>query len=174
MSEARGEHPDPTSGPSEYRTREGGGQETALPPGIASGAAEGDGYDDEPQPRGPGLIRGLLATILASFKTRLDLAAVEAEIYLVYVAQLLLWGFAAVACALLAVVFALTAVVIAVWQTHRMAGLVGSMVVLLILAVICGFIGARIFRARPPLLAGTLAQFEHDQRRVGGSEEGEP
>ncbi|HEX8755592.1 MAG TPA: phage holin family protein [Steroidobacteraceae bacterium] len=121
-------------------------------------------------PRGPGLIRGLLAAILDSFKTRLDLAAVEAEIYLVYVAQLLLWGFAAVACALLALVFALTAVVIAVWTTHRMAGLVGSMVVLAALAVICGIIGARIFRARPPLLAGTLGQFERDQRRVGGVE----
>lgn len=120
--------------------------------------------------RGPGLFRGLLAAILASFKTRLDLAAVEAEIYLVYVAQLLLWGFAAVACALLAIVFALTAVIIAVWQTHRMAGLIGSMVVLLVLAVVCGMIGARIFRGRPPLLSGTLGQFEHDQRRVGGTE----
>lgn len=123
--------------------------------------------------RGPGLFRGLFAAILDSVKTRLDLAAVEAEIYLVYVAQLLLWGFAAVACALLAIVFALTAVIIAVWQTHRMAGLVGSMVVLLILAVICGLVGARIFRARPPLLAGTLGQFEHDHRRVAGSEGGE-
>jgi uncharacterized membrane protein YqjE len=124
-------------------------------------------------PEGPGLIRGLLGAIIDSFKTRVDLAAVEAEIYLVYVAQLLLWGFAAVACALLAVVFALTAVIIAVWQTHRMAGLVGSMVVLLLLAGICGFIGARIFRARPPLLAGTLGQFEHDQRRVAGNEGGQ-
>ena len=58
------------------------------------------------------------AAIIDSLKTRLDLAAVEAEIYLVYVAQLLLWGFAAVACALLAIVFALTAVVIALWATH--------------------------------------------------------
>ena len=40
--------------------------------------------------RAPGLVRGLLAAILDSLKTRLDLAAVEAEIYLVYVAQLLL------------------------------------------------------------------------------------
>lgn len=128
---------------------------------------------EEAAPRGPGLVRGLLAAFLDSAKTRLDLAAVEAEIYLVYVAQLLLWGFAAVACALLAIVFALTAVVIAVWQTHRMAGLVGSMVVLLILAVICGMIGARIFRGRPPLLAGTLGQFEHDQRRVSGTDGGQ-
>lgn len=126
--------------------------------------------DEAGAPHGPGLIRGLLAAFIDSFKTRLDLAAVEAEIYLVYVAQLLLWGFAAVACALLAIVFALTAVVIAVWTTHRMAGLIGSMVVLLVLAVVCGMIGARIFRARPPLLSGTLGQFEHDRRRVGGNQ----
>ena len=129
--------------------------------------------DEEAAPRGPGLVRGLLAALLDSIKTRLDLAAVEAEIYLVYVAQLLLWGFAAVACALLAIVFALTAVVIAVWQTHRMAGLLGSMVALLVLAAICGMIGARVFRARPPLLSGTLGQFEHDQRRVSGGDGGE-
>lgn len=140
----------------------------ALPPGAASGAAAG-GYDDEaPAPRAPGLIRGLLGALLGTLKTRLDLAAVEAEIYLVYVAQLLLWGFAAVACALLAIVFALTAVVIAVWQTHRIAGLLGSMGVLLVLAVICGLVGARIFRARPPLLAGTLSQFERDERSIAG------
>jgi uncharacterized membrane protein YqjE len=126
--------------------------------------------NDSSAPHGPGLVRGLLATIIDSLKTRVDLAAVEAEIYLVYVAQLLLWGFAAVACALLAIVFALTAIVIAVWTTHRMAGLIGSMAVLLVLAVICGVIGARIFRARPPLLSGTLGQFEHDQRRVAGAQ----
>lgn len=122
---------------------------------------------------GPGLIRGLLAAFMDSFRTRVDLAAVEAEIYLVYVAQLLLWGFAAVACALLAIFVALMAAVIAVWTTHRMAGLIGSILILLILAGICGFIGARIFRARPPLLAGTLGQFEHDQRRVAGNEGGQ-
>jgi uncharacterized membrane protein YqjE len=137
----------------------------------AEGAAEEGGAPGGAA--GPGLIRGLLAAIMDSVKTRVDLAAVEAEIYLVYVAQLLLWGFAAVACALLAIVFALTAVVITVWSTHRIAGLVGSMAVLLTLAVICGLIGARIFRGRPPLLAGTLGQFEHDQRRVAGNEGGE-
>ena len=133
-------------------------------------APAGEEAVEEPEvPHAPGLVRGLLAAILDSVKTRLDLAAVEAEIYLVYVAQLLLWGFAAVACALLAVVFALTAVIIALWETHRMVGLVGSMIVLLVLAVVCGMIGARIFRGRPPLLAGTLGQFEHDQRRMAGT-----
>jgi uncharacterized membrane protein YqjE len=124
-------------------------------------------------PEGPGLIRSLLAAILGSIKTRIDLAAVEAEIYLVYVAQLLFWGFAAVACALLAIVFALVGAIIALWQTHPVAGFLGSIIALLILAGIFGFIGARIFRGRPPLLAGTLGQFEHDERRVAGNEGGE-
>jgi uncharacterized membrane protein YqjE len=141
--------------------------EGALPPGMGLGNGFGDPAATH---RGPGPLRALLATLLGSIKTRLDLAAVEAEIYLVYLAQLLLWGFAAVACALLAIVFALTAVVIALWDTHRMAGLLGSMGVLVVLALICGIVGARIFRARPPLLAGTLGQFEHDQRSMAGGE----
>jgi len=141
--------------------------EGALPPGMGLG----EGFQDEaPRHRGPGPFRGLLAALLGSVKTRLDLAAVEAEIYLVYLVQLLLWGFAAVACALLAIAFALTAAVIALWDTHRMAGLLGSLGVLIVLAVICGMVGARIFRARPPLLAGTLGQFEHDQRSMAGGE----
>lgn len=136
------------------------------------GEETADGSGDAEAPGATRPVRGLLAAILDSIRTRLDLAAVEAEIYLVYLAQLLLWGFAAVACALLAIVFALTAVVIAVWQTHRVAGLVGSMVILLVLACVCGLVGARIFRARPPLLAGTLGQFEHDQSQIGGNGEG--
>jgi uncharacterized membrane protein YqjE len=139
--------------------------ESALPPDLGLG----EGLRDEAPPqRAPGPVRGFLAALLGSIKTRLDLAAVEAEIYLVYLAQLLLWGFAAVACALLAIVFALTALVIALWDTHRMAGLLGSMGVLIVLAALCGLVGARIFRARPPLLAGTLGQFEHDHRSLSG------
>jgi uncharacterized membrane protein YqjE len=144
-----------------------------LPPGMESGTARADGDDEEAaSPRAPGLIRGLLGAILDAIKTRLDLAAVEAEIYLAYVAQLLLWGFAAIACALLAVVFGLTAMVIALWQTHPMAGLLGSMLILIVLAAACGLVGARIFRGRPPLLAGTLSQFERDQRSLAGKEGG--
>lgn len=141
-----------------------------LPPGAADGEAPAGAELGVGPSRGPGTVRGLLASIIDAFKTRVDLAAVEAEIYLVYVAQLLLWGFAAVACVLLAITFGLAAMVIALWDSHRLVGVLGSMLALVVLAALCGAIGARIFRARPPLLSATLGQFEHDQRRMGHSE----
>ena len=65
-------------------------------------------------PQGPlGAIRGLFVSVIEAARTRLDLAAIEAEIYLLRTIQLLLWSFAAVACGLLALAFAVVAVVAA-------------------------------------------------------------
>jgi uncharacterized membrane protein YqjE len=115
-----------------------------------------------------GALRGLLATGLDTLKTRLDLAAVEVELYLIRVVQMLLWAVAALACGLLALVFGLVSVVVALWDTHRMLGLLGGTFLFLALAVIFGAIGARTFRSRPTILDGTLQQLEHDHRSARG------
>jgi uncharacterized membrane protein YqjE len=94
---------------------------------------------------------------------------VEVELYLIRVVQMLLWAVAALACGLLALVFGLVSIVVALWDTHRMAGLVGGTVLFLVLAVTCGVIGARTFRARPNMLDGTLQQLEHDQHSARGT-----
>jgi uncharacterized membrane protein YqjE len=116
-----------------------------------------------------GALRGLLAAGLDTLKTRLDLAAVEVELYLIRAVQMVLWAIAAVACALLALVFGLVSIVVALWDTHRMLGLLGGTGVFLILAIVFGLIGARTFRGRPPLLDGTLNQLEHDQNSARGT-----
>ena len=92
-----------------------------------------------------------------SLRTRLDLAAVEVELYLIRVVQMLLWAVAALACALLALVFGLVSIVVALWDSHRMLGLLGGTGLFLVLAVIFGAIGARTFRSRPTILDGTSA-----------------
>jgi uncharacterized membrane protein YqjE len=115
-----------------------------------------------------GAIRGLFASALDALKTRLDLAAVEVELYLLRVVQMILWAVAAVACALMALVFALVSIVVALWDSHRMAGLLGGTVLFVILAVVFGVLGARTFRSRPTILAGTLDQLEHDHRSAKG------
>jgi uncharacterized membrane protein YqjE len=115
-----------------------------------------------------GALRGLFAAGLDTLRTRLDLAAVEVELYLIRVIQMLLWAVAALACALLGLVFGLVSIVVALWDTHRMLGLVGGTVLFLALAAICGAIGARTFRSRPPILDGTLQQLEHDQHSARG------
>ena len=116
-----------------------------------------------------GAVRGLLGAGLDALKTRLDLAAVEVELYLLRLVQMLLWALAAVACGLLALVFGLVSIVAALWDTHRMAGLLGSTALFLILAIIFGSLGARSFRNRPAMLDGTLQQLDHDQRNARGT-----
>lgn len=102
-------------------------------------------------------------------KTRLDLATVEVEIYLIRFVQMFLWLIAAVACALLALVFGLVTIVVALWDSHRMLGLLGGTGLFIVLAVVFGLIGARTFRGRPSVLAGSLEQLEHDQRSAKGA-----
>jgi uncharacterized membrane protein YqjE len=116
-----------------------------------------------------GALRGLFATGLDTLKTRLDLAAVEVELYLIRVVQMLLWAVAALACALLALVFGLVSIVVALWDTHRMAGLLGGTGLFVVLAVTCGFVGARTFRSRPNILDGTIQQLEHDSHSARGT-----
>ena len=116
-----------------------------------------------------GALRGLLAAGLDALKTRLDLAAVEVEIYLIRVVQMILWAVAALACALLGLVFGLVTIVVALWDSHRMGGLLGGTCLFLVLAVVFGAIGARTFRSRPDMLEGSIGQLDHDQRSARGA-----
>jgi uncharacterized membrane protein YqjE len=115
-----------------------------------------------------GAIRGLFASALDALKTRLDLAAVEVELYLLRAVQMILWALAAIACAVMALVFGLVSIVVALWDSHRMAGLLGATLLFAILAVLFGALGARTFRSRPSILSGTLEQLEHDHRNAKG------
>jgi uncharacterized membrane protein YqjE len=128
-----------------------------------------DQETQEPQHAGPiGVVRGLIVTVIDAARTRLDLAAVEAEIFLLRTIQLLLWAFAAVACGLLAIAFVVVAVVAALWDTHRMLGVLGGAGLFIVLSVVFGYIASRTFASKPHLLAGTLAQLDTDQQRARG------
>ena len=116
-----------------------------------------------------GALRGLLAAGLDTLRTRLELGAVEVELYLIRAVQMVLWAIAAVACALLSLVFGLVSIVVALWDTHRMAGLLGGTILFLVMAITFGAIGARTFRSRPPILDGTLQQLEHDHHSARGT-----
>ena len=115
-----------------------------------------------------GALRGLFAAGLDTLRTRLDLAAVEVELYLIRVVQMMLWAVAALACALLGLVFGLVSIVVALWDSHRMLGLLGGTGLFFALAAIFGLVGARTFRSRPNVLDGTLQQLDHDQRSARG------
>jgi uncharacterized membrane protein YqjE len=116
----------------------------------------------------PHAVRGFAAALVDALRTRLDLAAVEFELHLLAVVRLLVWAVSAVACAMLALAFALTALVVALWDTHRMAALLGGCLVFIALAGLFGYLGARTLRGRPGVLEGSLDQLREDQRHIGG------
>jgi uncharacterized membrane protein YqjE len=122
----------------------------------------GSAAHDPPHP-----VRGLVAVALAALRTRLDLAAVEFELYALSLARLLVWVAGALACLLLGLVFALVAVVVALWDTHRMLALLGGSALFIVAGLVLGFVGVRTMRARPGLLEGSLQQLAEDQRRAG-------
>ena len=113
-------------------------------------------------------VRGLFTSVIEAARTRLDLAAVEAEIFLLRTIRMLLWAFAAVACGLLALAFAVVAVVAALWDTHRMLGVLCGAGLFVVLAGVFGYVASRTFRSKPHMLAGTLAQLQTDQHRSSG------
>jgi uncharacterized membrane protein YqjE len=116
----------------------------------------------------PHAVRGLLAALLEALRTRLDLATVELELHLRALLRLLIWAVGAVACAMLALAFGVAALVVALWNTHRMLALLGGSLVFVALTVLFGWLSARALRREPELLEGSLGQLHEDQRRAGG------
>lgn len=120
-----------------------------------------------PSPDPPPPPQGLLATTLEALRTRLELAAVELEIHLIGLARTLMWAVAAILCALLALAFGVVALIAALWESHRVLGLLAGGLAFLLLGAVCAWVGARIFHRRPGILADSVEQLERDQRRAG-------
>jgi uncharacterized membrane protein YqjE len=116
----------------------------------------------------PGTLRGLAAALLEALHTRLELAGIEVEIHLRALLRSLIWAVSAVACAMLGVTCGVMAVIVALWNTHRMLGLLGGMAVFIALAGLCGYLGLRALRVNPDVLEGSLEQLAEDERRTRG------
>lgn len=129
--------------------------------------SEGAGPADATSPERPPSLQGLLAAALEALRTRLELAGVELEIHLVNLARTLIWAVAAILCALLALAFGIVALIAALWDSHRVVGLVGGGLVFALLCATCVYVGARIFHRGRGILADSLEQLDRDQRRAG-------
>lgn len=117
----------------------------------------------------PHVLRALLAATLDSLRTRVELAGVEFEMYVLSMARMLVWALGALACALLGVAFALVALIVSLWDTHRMLALLGGSALFIALAATFGWLGARTLSDRPDVFAGSLEQLREDVRRTGGA-----
>ncbi|MBS0376961.1 MAG: phage holin family protein [Proteobacteria bacterium] len=122
---------------------------------------------DGPAPGGAPL-RSLTASLFEALRTRLDLATVELEIQALLVFRMLAWMVAALACVLLALALGVTALIVALWNTHRMLGLLGGSGVFVLLAILLAWLGLRTVRGRPAPLSGSLGQLGEDQREIRG------
>lgn len=111
-------------------------------------------------------LRDLLTTALDAFRTRVDLAAVELEIHLMALARMMAWAIAALVCVVVAVAFSVTALVAALWDTHRLLGLIGASLLFVVLAVLCAIVGLRAFRGQYGFLAGSLSELDKDYKSV--------
>lgn len=128
--------------------------------------SEGAAPTDATSSQRPSL-HGLLAAALEALRTRLELAGVELEIHLINLARTLIWAVAAILCALLALAFGIVALIAALWDTHRVLGLLGGGLVFLLLCATCAYVGARIFHRGRGILDDSLEQLDRDQRRAG-------
>ena len=119
-----------------------------------------------PAERPPPTLQGLMGALLDALRTRLELAGVELEIHLLGLARTLLWAVAAILCTLLALAFGVVALIAALWDSHRVLGLLAGGLTFLLLALICAVVGARFFQRRPGILADSVAQLDRDRRRT--------
>ena len=115
-----------------------------------------------------GTARGLIAALLDALHTRIELAAVEMEIYLRALLRSLIWAAGAAACALLGLTFGVTAIIAAFWDTHRMLAMLGATLLFIALAAIFAYLGARALRVHQDVLEGSLEQLAEDERRTRG------
>jgi uncharacterized membrane protein YqjE len=107
-------------------------------------------------------MRSLLTTSLSLVHTRVELIGVELEQELWRLRSLLIWGFAAMLLALMAIGFAGIALIVTFWDTHRelVSALVAggfALLTLLALALVL-----RAAKSRPRMFEGTLRELERD------------
>lgn len=111
-------------------------------------------------------LRGLLATLLGTARTRLELLQVELEAEKLRLTGIALFAVAAVFFLALAVLVFTFFVILLFWDTHRVlaAGVVA--LVYLAVGVACALVALRRAQAKSTLFAASLAQLDADRARV--------
>jgi len=119
----------------------------------ASGRSAGGLFDS---------LRALIATLVATAHTRVELFGTEIEEEVRRVVALLLGGLVVLTLASLALLFSGLVVIAAYWDTHRLAATVGVAIGFIILTV-ASYLAVRArTRRRSRLLASTLDELERD------------
>lgn len=113
-------------------------------------------------------LRRLGATTIAIAHTRLELFSTEVQEEMVRAVSMLLWGFFALFFASMGIAFGAFAIVVGLWETHRLGAAVSLTVLFLVLAAGAVLAIRRIVRARPRLFAASLAELAKDHEQLSG------
>lgn len=109
-----------------------------------------------------GSLGDLLAGVAGLARSRVEVAGAELRAEMSHAAGLVVGGFAALALGGLAVVFASAAVLIAAWETHRLAAAIGLAAFYFAAAGLVLWQLQQRAAARPRPFDGTLRSLEHD------------
>jgi len=108
-------------------------------------------------------LKVLAATLLAIAHTRLELLSTELEEQWVWLSAMLVWTLVALFCAGLGIVLATLFVVFALWDTHPLLALGIPAILFLLGAVLAWLVALGKARAKPRLLAASLAELSKDR-----------
>jgi uncharacterized membrane protein YqjE len=125
--------------------------------------------DDAPEPAHGGLLhslRTLLATLLATVRTRGELLQVELEEERLRIAGITVFAVAAASFLALAVLLLSFFLILLFWDSHRVvvAGLLALLY--LLIGIICALVARQRLRAKSKLFAASLAELAKDSERL--------
>lgn len=113
-----------------------------------------------------GSLRALLATVIAMAHTRLELVGTELREELARLGTLVLYCYLALFFGSVGVMLLTLALVVAVWEEHRLTVLVGSGVVFLALTGLVARLAVALVRQKPRLFDASLNELERDREQL--------
>lgn len=123
--------------------------------------------DDQDRPHGAfAALRRLAAALVAASQTRLSLASVELTEERDRLLRIALLALAAAFALMLALVALSALLVVAFWDSARIAVLVALLAVYLLAGLWCALRARALARAAPALLESTLAELERDAQAL--------
>ncbi len=108
-------------------------------------------------------VRGFATTAVSLLRTRLELLKLEAREELGRLSSLYLWGFAAVLCTVVGVVFFAIFFTVLLWDSHRLLILGIFSVLFFSAAGVAIFMTLRLSRQDSRMFAASLAELRRDE-----------
>jgi uncharacterized membrane protein YqjE len=105
----------------------------------------------------------VLPLLMSMVRTRLELAAIDTEAHVAATLSALLMSFVAVVVALIAFAFLGVGVIVALWDTHRVAAAAGVLAGYATVAVAFALSARARWKSRPAAFEATLQELDRDR-----------